>query len=76
VTDRSVSSGDIAPPNDIRPLRESLWRYKGAVLIRLETDVGGLPQHLKSWRVCARGGSRKKKTRAGVSSAFRLCVLR
>jgi hypothetical protein len=41
-------------------------RFKGAVLIRLETDVGGLPESLTSWRVCVRGGSRKKKARVRV----------
>jgi len=40
----------------------SSGRLDGAVLIRLETDVGGRPKSLKSWRVGARGGSRKKRS--------------
>jgi len=69
-SEECVSSG--TPSNDIRPPREGPGRRKGAVLIRFETDVGGLPEHLKSRRVCVRGGSKKKKTCPDVSSAFRL----
>ncbi len=49
----------------------SSGRLEGAVLIRLETDVGGWPKSLKSWRAGARGGSRKK-IRANASSVARL----
>ena len=41
------------PPQTARRSR----RLNGAVLIRLETDVGALPESLASWRVCVRGGS-------------------
>lgn len=44
-------------------------RLEGAVLIRLETDVGGLSESLASWRV-QRAVGRDNKTRGSASSAF------
>jgi hypothetical protein len=38
-------------------------------LIRRETDVGGLPESLASWRVLRARRIEKKKIRAGASSA-------